>query len=293
MILLGTGTVSWARGTIELSAQRTLAVNEEILDVAVSQSGKWLYVLTPKGEVLAFSGSGQLDGRVAVGKEVDGIRMGPTEQTLVLTSRKEKQVKVIVLDFLKEINTAGSPFKGPEGAPVVITVFSEFQCPHCASLAPVLDQLLEKHRGQVKVVFKNYLIRNHPFAMNAAVAALAAHKQGRFWPYHDRLFQNVNQLSNEKIQEIAAQLGLDMDRFRRDLQSQELMARLRQDLSDAAENGVSATPTVFVNGRYLRDTSLMGFETLVAMAMEKPRSVSDPCGKSPGEEGTLSPCQDR
>jgi thiol-disulfide isomerase/thioredoxin len=249
---------------VEMAAQRYLDVKEGIKDVAVSHNGKWIYVLTPKGEIMVYSGSGQFDDRIEVGKAVDSIQIGPTEETLVLTSSTENRIRIMVLDFIKKINTAGSPFKGREDAPVVITVFSEFQCPYCATLAPVLDQVLQKHQGRVKIVFKNFPLRNHRFAMAASAAALAGHKQGRFWEFHDLLFQKVDRLSNETIQETASQLGLDMERFKKDMQSEEVMALIRQDMSDGAEAGVAGTPSVFVNGRLLRDRSLQGFDSVIA-----------------------------
>jgi thiol-disulfide isomerase/thioredoxin len=251
-------------GRVEMSAQRHLDVTEGIRDVAVSHNGKWIYVLTPKGEVLIYSGSGQFDDRIEVGKAVDSIQVGPTEETLVLTSSTENRIRIMLLDFIKKINIAGSPFKGREDAPVVITVFSEFQCPYCATLAPVLDQVLQKHQGRVKIVFKNFPLRNHSFAMAASAAAMAGHKQGRFWEFHDRLFEKVDRLSMETIQETASQMGLDMERFRKDMQSEEVMKSIRQDMSDGGQAGVAGTPSIFVNGRPLRDRTIQGFDSAIA-----------------------------
>lgn len=266
LLLSGVWAPSLARGSVsvEMSSQKTLDVKEGILDLAVSHNGTRIYVLTPKGEVLVFSGTGQQEQRLAVGENVDAIHMGPTEDTLILSSRKDKQIKVVVLDLVRQINTVGSPFKGAENAPVEIVVFSEFQCPYCASLVLTLDQVLEKHDGRVKIVFKNYPLRNHAFSLPSAAAALAGYRQGKFWEFHDRLFENTKELSNQKIQEIAVQLGLDMARFSKDMQSPETMAVIRQDMSDATQAGVAGTPSVFINGRLLRDRSLKGFESLIA-----------------------------
>lgn len=276
MIFLGIWTVSSARGSIELSDQKTLDVNEEIVDVAVAHSGKWIYVLTEKDEVLVYSGSGQLHDRFPVGPGVDSIRVGPRDETLVLTSKNEKRIRIVLLNFVARINSAGSPFKGREDAPVEITVFSEFQCSYCASLAPLLDQVLRKYDGMVKIVFKHFPLRSHPFAMAAAAAALAAQNQGSFWDFHDRLFRNMNQLSNEKIREIANQLGLDQDRFIKDMQSQDVLARITRDISDATQAGVSGTPSVFINGRVLMDRTMKGFDSLLGTEMKRLAEAVEP-----------------
>ncbi|MEW6668938.1 MAG: thioredoxin domain-containing protein [Thermodesulfobacteriota bacterium] len=279
--LLAMGASVPLHAAVQVSSQRTLEVNEDILDVAVTHSGKWIYVLTGKGEVLVYSGSGQLSDRISVGPGVDGIRVGPREETLVLTSRGEKRIRVIVLDFVKRINSAGSPFKGREDAPVEITVFSEFQCSYCASLAPVLDRVLRKYDGRVKIVFKHFPLRSHPFAMTAAAAAVAAHNQGRFWEFHDGLFRNMKQLSYEKLLEIAVQVGLDKDRFTRDMQSRETQARIRQDMADANQAGVAGTPSVFINGRALTDRTMKGFDSVLVREMKSLTEAGEPARNEP------------
>lgn len=264
ILLAAGGAVSIPlHAAVQVASERTLEVNEDILDVAVTLSGKWIYVLTGKGEVLIYSGSGQLHDRISVGPGVDGIRVGPREETLVLTSRREKRIRVVVLDFGERIQSSGSPFKGREDAPVEVIVFSGFQCTHCATLVPVLDQVLEKYKDRVKIVYKHFPLRNQRFGMAAATASVAAHNQGKFWEFHDRLFQNVEQLSYEKIHEIARDLGLDQDRFRKDMQSQETLARIQQDMSDATRAGVAGTPSVFINGKALSDRTLKGFDSLI------------------------------
>jgi protein-disulfide isomerase len=128
---------------------------------------------------------------------------------------------------------------------------------------PVLDQVIEKYPKDVKIVFKNYPIRGHNFAEKAAIAALAAGKQGKFWPFHNELFRAYNQLSDPKINEIASKIGLDMATFEKDRSDPELKAIIQRDVSDANQAGVRGTPTVFVNGRMLRDRRLEGFQAAV------------------------------
>ena len=134
---------------------------------------------------------------------------------------------------------------------------------------PLLEQVLEKNPKTVKIVFKNFLIRSHKFARQAAVAALAAERQGKFWPFHDELFKNYNRLNENKIQEIAAKLNLDKVQFEKDRADPLLMEKVDHDHNAGVEMGVSGVPTVFVNGRKLKNRSLQGFQELIDAALEK------------------------
>lgn len=112
---------------VEGDIQRTLKLQEAPVDVAVSLSGKWLFVLTRTGSIQIYTPDGRLEGQLTVGSQVDGIRVGPREDLLLLTSRKDKTVQIMALDFIRSINVTGSPFKGADEAPVVIAVFSDFE----------------------------------------------------------------------------------------------------------------------------------------------------------------------
>ncbi|MCK5228568.1 MAG: thioredoxin domain-containing protein [Desulfobulbaceae bacterium] len=114
--------------------------------------------------------------------------------------------------------------------------------------------MLGAYPNEVKLVFKNFpLTRIHKFAMGAAVAALAANEQGKFWEYHDKLFENYKSLSHKKFQEIAQELGLDMKRFNTDLSNPKLRQAVSKDMDDAVKNGIRSTPTILVNNRSLRN----------------------------------------
>jgi len=135
---------------------------------------------------------------------------------------------------------------------------------------PVLEQVLEKNPNQVKLVFKNFPLRNHKFAMPAAVAALAAEKQGKFWEFHDLLFKDYNRLNEQKVKEIAQQLNLDMEKFEKDRKDPQIRAMINRDLAEGNRAGVRGTPAIFINGRLLRNRSPAGFQELIEKALEKP-----------------------
>jgi len=128
---------------------------------------------------------------------------------------------------------------------------------------PLLEQVLENNPGNVKIVFKNFPLRRHKFATKAAMAALAADGQGKFWAFHDRLFENYKQLNDQKIKDIARDLGLDMEKFEKQMKDPGILAQIRQDLLDGNQAGVRGTPTVFIGGRLLRNWSPKEFQMLI------------------------------
>jgi protein-disulfide isomerase len=134
---------------------------------------------------------------------------------------------------------------------------------------PVLEQVLEKYPVDVKIVFKNFPLRNHKFAVKAAAAALAAESKGKFWEFHDELFKNYNKLNDQKIREIALGLGFDQTEFEKKMKDPKIKATIRQDLRDAAQAGVRGTPAIFINGRRLKNRSLQGFQAVIDMELHK------------------------
>jgi protein-disulfide isomerase len=128
--------------------------------------------------------------------------------------------------------------------------------------------VLEKNPKSVKIVFKNFPIRSHRFAVQAALAALAADRQGKFWDFHDELFKQHNKLNEEKIQEIAAKLKLDLVQFEKDRNDPLLLEQIRYDYNEGIRVGINSVPSVFVNGRKLKDRSLKGFQTLIDKELE-------------------------
>jgi len=118
---------SWVDAAVEINLQKTLTTDGVPVDVAVSQDGNLTFVLTDNGNVLIYDPVGNLTDTVEIGPHIDQIEIGPRGERLFATSRQNKTVEIITLDFIHDINTLGSPSKGPHGAPVVIVVFSDFQ----------------------------------------------------------------------------------------------------------------------------------------------------------------------
>jgi len=268
-LLIGFVASASSHAEVEMTIARTLTLEETPVDSALSAGGKYIFVLTDKAKVLVYTPDGKLNDTIPVDKSVDSIKAGPREEVLLLVSSKKKTVQVAVLEFVQEINVAGSPFKGAASAPVTIVLFTDFQCPYCARIVPQLNEVLEKDKGKVKLVFKNFPLNNHPFAWKAATAALAAGKQGKFWEYHDRLFQNYNRLNDQVVQEQAQQLGLDMQKFEKDMNDPQIGQVINQDYQDGVKAGVRGTPTIYVNGALLRNNSLEVIQAAIDKELEK------------------------
>ena len=133
----------------------------------------------------------------------------------------------------------------------------------------LLQQVLEKNPKDVKLVIKHFPLPSHSFAKKAAVAALAAEKQGKFWEMHQRLFANQKQLSEAKVEEIARELGLNMERFDQDLKDPELLTRIDRDLKNGQQANVRGTPSIFLNGKQLNQRSLPGFQQAIDAELKK------------------------
>jgi hypothetical protein len=116
-----------ANARVEWQIENTLKTGQPPLDVAVSPTGQWIFVLTADGSILIYSSKGELEDTIRVGPHIDQIRVGPGSEQIFASSRQNQTVEVITLDFIRKINVKGSPFKGPVDAPVTVTVFSDFQ----------------------------------------------------------------------------------------------------------------------------------------------------------------------
>jgi len=149
------------------------------------------------------------------------------------------------------VSADDSPARGPAGALVTIIEFSDFQCPFSKLYFDnTLPLILSNYGNSVRYVYRYFpLTPIHPEAEKAAEAAECAREQGRFWEYHDMLFQNQNALDVVDLKEYAAKLGLDESAFDQCLDSDKYAPEVEKDIEDGKSYGVGGTPTVFINGR--------------------------------------------
>ncbi len=153
-----------------------------------------------------------------------------------------------------EIDAAGAPARGPEDAPVLIVEFGDFRCRYCKKMLPILDRVRSAYPERVRIAYMHLPVASQTSA-RAAIAAVAAQRQGAFWPMHDRLFALQGETLTEAMLLVeVGDLGLDPRRFSLDLRSPQVEAVVRADLAEADRIGIRGTPAFFVNGRYLPGT---------------------------------------
>lgn len=186
---------------------------------------------------------------------VDSLKSGKTAPEALAAAKASRfghrpGTDTRVLGDPVAIPIAGSPSVGPAKARVTIVEFSDFQCPYCIAAIPQLRELLKAYPNDVRLVFKQFPLDNHSQAAFAAAASLAAHKQAKFWPLHDAMFEQGGDLPRQKILELAGKVGLDRKRFESDVESVEIRQAIARDVDDGAKAGVEGTPTLYVNGRH-------------------------------------------
>jgi protein-disulfide isomerase len=151
--------------------------------------------------------------------------------------------------------------RGPMNAFVTVEEFGDFQCPPCGMLAGPLRQIEEEHKTNLKVIFRHMPFPIHAHAFEAACAAEAADLQGKFWEMHDLLYREQSNWSNapnagQLFTSYAGTLGLDVERFAKDIESPEVKSRVEQDKKRAASLGINTTPSLFINNKSVPPDSL-------------------------------------
>jgi protein-disulfide isomerase len=162
---------------------------------------------------------------------------------------------------------------GPTHAAVTVVEYGDFECPNCKQAAPAVKMLLERFVGRVRLVWRQFPLEEvHPHSLTAALASEVAAGQGKFWPMHDRLFEQPRHLDAAHLRQHAQALELDMRRYDADTADTVYLQRVREDIEGARASGVRGTPTFFVNG-VIHDVSfgLEGLFETVEAALAKER----------------------
>lgn len=162
----------------------------------------------------------------------------------------------------------GDHVQGVIDAQVTLVEYGDYQCPYCGEAYPIVKRLQKKMDGDLLFVFRNFpLTEIHPHALAAACAGEAAGLQGRFWEMHDLLYENQARLEDENLIAFARKLKLDVERFRRDLSSNDVTTKLEADFSGGIRSGVNGTPTFYING--VRHDGSYEYEHLLAALQEQ------------------------
>ena len=178
-----------------------------------------------------------VNGKAAKGYDVAYFRR---TIDMLLSGKKPKPVKLEV---------GGSPTMGPANAKVTIYEFSDFECFFCKRATGTIKQIVKTYGNKVRIVYKHMPLGFHKNAHLAAQASMAAHAQGKFWPYHDKLFANYKSLSKAKFIQLAKEVGLDMARFTKELNSGKYKALVDSNIALAGKLGINGTPSFLINGQ--------------------------------------------
>jgi protein-disulfide isomerase len=170
--------------------------------------------------------------------------------------------------------------RGEADAPVTLEEFGDFECPPCSIMSGAIHQLEKDYGSKLRVIFRQFPLPTHAHAREAALASEAAHLQGRFWEMHDLLYKEQAVWSKAAdvpalFDSYAGTIGLDLERFKKDLQNPEVDARVTADHDEGASRGVGSTPTIFINKTVVPPPSLnpLGLrKTIDAALQEKPTS---------------------
>ncbi len=167
-----------------------------------------------------------------------------------------------------------APSIGPESAKIILVEFSDFQCPFCAKASATVQNLIKKYKTDLRVVFKHLPLAFHPKAEPASKAAMAANEQGKFWPYRDLLLEKQKEWGNGDEETFfiayAKDMGLDVEKFKKDIKNKTYQTKIDQDKALAKKLGISGTPTFFVNGVRIRGAVPQAqFEKVIDMLLNE------------------------
>ncbi|MCP3143301.1 DsbA family protein [Pyxidicoccus xibeiensis] len=168
----------------------------------------------------------------------------------------------------------GAPVKGSPDALVTLVEFSDYECPFCSRADLTVKKLQEQYGKKLRVVMKQNPLSFHPKAKPAAIAAMAAGEQGKYWEYHEKLFTNQKQLDDASLEKYAQELGLDMAKWKSDLSNPKFQDVIQKDQAQASQLGASGTPAFFINGRFLSGAQpIDNFRALIDEELSKAEAL--------------------
>lgn len=208
------------------------------------------------------------------GPALDPQEQARIRQALLVFLRRKADIRITLPNLeppILAVSTQGHPAIGPDAAPVTIVEFSDFQCPYCQQSVQVLKELRHVYGDKIRLVYRDYPGPNHPYARQAAQAAQCAGEQGKFWEYHDLLFERQKPGQGWDFAVLARELGLQQRAFEDCLHSGRFGDEITKDLQEGLRLGITSTPTFLVNGRPLVGAQpLAAFQALIDRLLEQP-----------------------
>jgi protein-disulfide isomerase len=217
--------------------------------------------------------SGDLDSvRNQVALYLQNEQQQRLEKALSDRLRKNAQIRWLISEPAQPvqlISVDDDPSIGPANAPVTIVEFTDFQCPACAAMYPVLDEVMKSYSDKVRLVVRDFPLNQHEWARKAAEAANAARAQGKFFQYAALLFQRQKALDVLSLKKYASEIGLDRTKFDAALDRGTYAAEVQHDVTDGEMYGVGSTPTIFINGVMLKTLSADALREAIDRAAAK------------------------
>jgi protein-disulfide isomerase len=201
---------------------------------------------------------------------IQGVKDGKSLMEISkLMDASPKAHRPKILEAPVTIAVDGAPVKGPADARITLVEFSDFECPYCSAAEKQVDIVMAAYPKDVKLVYKQFPLSMHPHAEIAAEASLAAREQGKFWEMYEVLFKNSRQLSRTSILAMAKDIGLDVDKFKADLDSGKYKAVVEKDVADGESAGVYGTPAFYINGKqYNGPVTLAALKPILAAELK-------------------------
>ena len=206
----------------------------------------------------------------AIKQYLEQLQLRQTERIFVEKLRAAASIETFLVapeSPVFTLSTTDQPSLGNANASVTIVAFTDYQCPSCAAVHPVLERLVKEYGEKVRLVTRDFPLSQHAEAFKAAEAAEAAREQGKYWEYVQILLRNQSALSVEKLKEYANELALDRTRFDSALDSGKFAESVQRDIEEGMKLGISGTPTVFINGRRVSATGYDDLRASVGAAL--------------------------
>jgi protein-disulfide isomerase len=220
-------------------------IDDKILPVTEEQK-RAVYEMVPQN----FTGKSEADAFKQIEVQLRSVRLAEARKKVLADLRRRAGVEILLPEPVRATVAVGDdPVSGPSTAPVTLVAYTDFQCPFCVRAYATVKQLRAKYKDQLRVVFKDFPLDIHPQATKAAEGGSCAFEQGKFWEYHDRLFENPRALSIPDLKKVAQGLGLDLSKFNECIDSNKYTAEWQADMAEGQKLGASGTPTFFANGR--------------------------------------------
>jgi len=234
--------------------------------------------------VMGFKGSNKEEVKNEIAEMNKKLKPFGKKNEFIKELREKANIEILLErpELIKlDVSPDDDPYLGGKDAKITLIEFADYQCPFCSKVRPVLNDLLAKKGDKIKVVFRDLPLPSHQNAKVAAEAAECADEQGKFWGFHDLLFDNQGSLDSESLKGYAKSAGLNLEEFTQCLESGRQRKEVDQDAADARLAGIRSTPSILVNGYYITGNPSVAYLEEVIADVEKgqiPR-VQEDAGK--------------